>query len=907
MRILVTVHPGFAHFHLAVSPVKQFISMGHEVVFVSAPSFVAEIEKRGFRAIGAGEDWSLSQVRATLPELAHVPHSELGVALMQLWLGRLGTSFAEDIVSIISSEKPDLLLVDSTDFGGRVAGEVCQISTQYYSIGLRFPPELLAHFFEKPYTKLRSHFGLSTHPDQLVSSVYQGLIYNILPPSWFPTDTHHILPQDVFCRFQDESRLISDVLALPEDVEDAISAGKTIVHASLGTVVEDDQVITTIIDSFRNREEVLVLTLKRPIAIPNGVPDNVIVCAHIPHHLLLPHCDVMISHGGFNSALVSLMHGVPTILLPFGFDHPEVARFMSAQGVGLTIPGSLKRSIYGEMLVDPSQLKSKDIAASLDSILARQELLAKRLSASKQALQRNSSSKNFVNLCQAVSTCSRIRKSMRLQKSSAALLPVSMQFGQSLRVGVSLLLDKGLGMLKKPVLDFIEEAPEGLLAYTDLFKFMLAVFISNVEFAKPLIPLLLRMGDKYWQQVLFAEPEVLQPLLRAIASDITRNDMRYTSNGIVKAAAARGFSKQRREWPIRKYSPPHHAREIAIVVPVKDNQAGICKFLDSLLSNTPSEHYPSQVIIVDNNSKPALALDSRFSAFPFPISVVQESMPGAGAARNAGVAAILSAKSAGPMNIAVASGSAAASSASDVAGKWVLFLDSDCIVTPTTISGYIGLPFHAAAYQGHISAYTDDWVSRFYIDMFEEMIPEWLDRQSVSFAITANLLVNVEAFRRIGGFDVSFKSAGGEDFELGSRLMRNSEIRLVRSTVVKHDYLGNEKEGDITVKGKHILEFLSRYQRYGFWNTKVVDQHGKIRICRSNEDYIYNICTWLYAKHLGLAYLQGLLRQMRSQISDPVPRMSSLELRIMMFNAMQDGERQAEEKGVSHASMAFNM
>ena len=53
----------------------------------------------------------------------------------------------------------------------------------------------------------------------------------------------------------------------------------------------------------------------------------------IPQSLLLPHCDVVVSHAGSGSVIGALAHGLPMVLLPMGADQPLNAARAEALGV----------------------------------------------------------------------------------------------------------------------------------------------------------------------------------------------------------------------------------------------------------------------------------------------------------------------------------------------------------------------------------------------------------------------------------------------------------------------------------------------------------------------------------------------------------------------------------------------
>jgi len=111
----------------------------------------------------------------------------------------------------------------------------------------------------------------------------------------------------------------------------------------------------------------------------------------------------------------------------------------------------------------------------------------------------------------------------------------------------------------------------------------------------------------------------------------------------------------------KPFQPSDTIREdlISIVIPVKNNQAGIDLFLYRLCLLEPYQR-PAEVIVIDNNSVPPIRLPR--NDYPLPIQLLRCITPGPAAARNKGLMACRL--------------------------PWILFTDSDCIPTKTLVSGY---------------------------------------------------------------------------------------------------------------------------------------------------------------------------------------------------------------------------
>jgi MGT family glycosyltransferase len=103
-------------------------------------------------------------------------------------------------------------------------------------------------------------------------------------------------------------------------------------------------------------------------------PPNVHIERHLPQTQLLPHCDLFISHGGFNSVKEALSRGVPLVVLPIMSDEPYSAERCAALGVGRAVapeertPEAIRDAVRS-LLNDPSyRARAEELSAEMQAL-----------------------------------------------------------------------------------------------------------------------------------------------------------------------------------------------------------------------------------------------------------------------------------------------------------------------------------------------------------------------------------------------------------------------------------------------------------------------------------------------------------------------------------------------------------
>lgn len=114
-------------------------------------------------------------------------------------------------------------------------------------------------------------------------------------------------------------------------------AGRTVVHVTQGTYATDAaDLLRPTIEALADTDVLIVATTPDPDAV-GSVPGNARVDRFVPHTLLLPHVDVMVTNAGYNGVLAALAHGVPMVCAGDTEDKANVSARVAWCGAGINL------------------------------------------------------------------------------------------------------------------------------------------------------------------------------------------------------------------------------------------------------------------------------------------------------------------------------------------------------------------------------------------------------------------------------------------------------------------------------------------------------------------------------------------------------------------------------------------
>jgi MGT family glycosyltransferase len=161
-----------------------------------------------------------------------------------------------------------------------------------------------------------------------------------------------------------------------------LDGDRPVVHVTQGTVDNGclSRLIEPTIEALAGDDVIVVATTGgRPVGDVKGpLPPNVHVAEYIPHDVLLPKVDAMVTNGGYGAVQRAVSTGVPLVVAGSTEDKPEVAARVAWSGAGIDLrtgtptPATIRNAVH-EVLSDG---RYRCRARALETDFARRDGIA---------------------------------------------------------------------------------------------------------------------------------------------------------------------------------------------------------------------------------------------------------------------------------------------------------------------------------------------------------------------------------------------------------------------------------------------------------------------------------------------------------------------------------------------------
>jgi UDP:flavonoid glycosyltransferase YjiC (YdhE family) len=363
-RFLISTMPATGHVNPAAAVAAALVVRGHEVLWHTGADYRDIVERGGAEFVAARRTPSFEELPAE-PDPGTRGAAEAVSALRRLLVDRMAGQLV-DYEEILRWYPAEAILVDLCALGGRALHERHGIPwatlgiSPLSAIGPDTPPfgtgwapprgplgrarirlynsigGVFMRGLTEAYRGQRAALGLPPLPrgvtafDHMISSELH--LQAATPSIEYP---RHPWPRNV--------HFVGPLLPpLPPTMVtppwwDELPGASTVVHVTQGTYATDPGALARpAVDALADLDGLVVVTTPDPDAL-GPVPANARVARFIPHGLLLPHVDAMVSNAGYNGVKAALAHGVPLVLAPWGNDQPDVAARIAWAGAAVNL------------------------------------------------------------------------------------------------------------------------------------------------------------------------------------------------------------------------------------------------------------------------------------------------------------------------------------------------------------------------------------------------------------------------------------------------------------------------------------------------------------------------------------------------------------------------------------------
>lgn len=377
MRVLFTARPGAGHLYPVLPLARAVQEAGHEALVAVAEGMRKDVENAHLLCAPTAHDAAdLGALSLGLP-----PDRIRHIIFGQRFAGLELAERLPDVRRLVEAWRPDIVVHEVAEFAGALAAAAAGIPHATISFGPMIDPDVVRLAAESA-APLWRVAGLKPDPS---AGIYSLRYYDICPPS-LQVPALALNP------------VVRPMRPVPFGTSDTAPAGSLgnlhhpVVYFTMGTAFgRDAELFRTVIEGARELAGTLIVTIggRLETAALGTHPPNVRIHQFIPQAQVLPHCDLMITHGGSGSLLGAMSAGLPVLLLPQGADQFYNSERVLAAGVGLVlrpseitadaVAGAVRTLLSDPAYASRARAAAAEIAAMpspADSVRDLEELVA---------------------------------------------------------------------------------------------------------------------------------------------------------------------------------------------------------------------------------------------------------------------------------------------------------------------------------------------------------------------------------------------------------------------------------------------------------------------------------------------------------------------------------------------------
>jgi zeaxanthin glucosyltransferase len=335
-RILFVVLSEKGHVHPFIGPAQELARRGHEVAFYAPCDLRAPLGRAGFTGVFAGSDDALPPPDANRGRAFAALVAD--PARLRAWIGSLLVDTVpvevERLTQVVAAFRPDALVADPMAYAAPIVAARARLPWAGVSTSLNavVPDDWTSALIETtnalPRAELFSRYGLSgAHARFRVSDCLSPHLDVAFTTRELVGEAPGVLLAGA-----------SLPLAARGDEGAALdlAGDRPLVFMSLGSQIYHQPRFFEVVAAASHGQPWQLVLAMGELAGKLTLPGDVRTVAYAPQLALLQRARVMVTHGGANSVMEALAHGVPLLVSPICNDQPHNARFVAAAGAGFS-------------------------------------------------------------------------------------------------------------------------------------------------------------------------------------------------------------------------------------------------------------------------------------------------------------------------------------------------------------------------------------------------------------------------------------------------------------------------------------------------------------------------------------------------------------------------------------------
>ncbi|MEU9921433.1 nucleotide disphospho-sugar-binding domain-containing protein [Streptomyces griseoluteus] len=320
MRILLTTAPLPSHLFHLVPLAWALRAAGHEVLVAAQEDFTAQVTAAGLPTGPLSPGVALSDMigrdRAGNP-VPWVADAQDKARRSGRGFGRLAAHALPPTAALVRAWRPALIVSEPSEFAGRLVAAHEGVPWAELDWG----PVVLPAFTAGAHDELapeRAMLGLAATPEP-------HLRLDVCPPGIRGVGAPPARSRPMRFVPYNGSATTPDWLD-----EQSASPRICVTLGSFAAAGSHRALLEAVLAGLAGLDAEILLTAD----LPAGCPPGVRPVGRVPLDLLLPHCALVVHHGGIGSLLTALHHGVPQLCLPLATHDTEHADRLAALGAG---------------------------------------------------------------------------------------------------------------------------------------------------------------------------------------------------------------------------------------------------------------------------------------------------------------------------------------------------------------------------------------------------------------------------------------------------------------------------------------------------------------------------------------------------------------------------------------------